>query len=89
MADKQDRISFNPHARFVSSSAGEKAAEYRKTMLQADIQSASVHVVAEMVRLGYTREHLNGALAFLDLFMNFSEPPVAPKTLPQHALRQP
>lgn len=82
-----DRLSFNPHAAFVKSLTDEDRAGYRSVMQLPHVRSAFTDVLAQMARNGSTREQLDGAVAFIDLFQNFAEPAPVQSQLPQRTLK--
>ncbi len=88
MPQQDDRIHFEPQVRFSRAAQGDGATAFRQIMMRADIQTATIHAIAEMTRIGSTREELNGALLFIEMFQNFADPAPKTPTLPQKNLSQ-
>ena len=79
MPEPTDRLILSPHQRFLALHPTPARAEYRQVMMRPDVQSAFVHAFAEMAAKGASRDELNGAQMFINVFQNFSE------TLPKQA----
>ncbi len=77
MPDNQsDRIDINPRQRFQRKLRSPD--EFKSIVAQQLVQDAVQDVLAHMtLTQGVTREMLNGAVLFADIFLNFAEP--APK----------
>jgi len=82
-----DRLQFNPHSAFVRSLTDEDRSAYRQLMQQPHVRAAITNTVAEMARRGFSREQLDGALHFIEMFQNFAEPEEQPKPLPIKTLK--
>lgn len=84
---ENDRLILSPHARFLGLTQSPARAELRAVMTRPDVQSALIHAYAEMAVKGATRDQLDGAQIFINIFQNFSDPPATQKPLPQKSLQ--
>lgn len=86
MPEKSDTLRLSPRQRFLSITPAPNRASYRQTMLGTMVQDALVHAYAQLA-LNASREELNGALRFIDIFQNLSEPVPENKPLPAKNLQ--
>jgi len=77
-----DIIFFSPHTRFFKSLTPPDRADYREQISSPTMKHAIEGCVAQMAMEGYSREELDGALAFAHLIQNFSEPELSPRQKP-------
>ncbi len=87
MPEPSDRLILSPHARFLAQHQTPQRAEYRAVMTRPDVQAAFIHAFAEMAARGATREQLDGAHIFINIFQNFSETPPKQSQYPVKALQ--
>jgi len=75
-----DRIEIDPRRRFQRKL--QTPDTFKSIVSQELIQDAAQDAISHMAMAGYSREALDGALAFVGIFFNFAEPVAEPKTLP-------
>ena len=90
MPEKSDSLKFSPRERFMALYPSPERANFRSIVLKPVVQHALTLSFAELASMhGITREQLDGALNFISLFQNFSEPaPKAPE-YPDKGLKSP
>lgn len=77
-------IKLDPKERFRRSL--KRPEEFQAIVSQPMIQDACQDVLSHMALHGYHGDQLNGAIAFVHLFLNFSEEEEKPKPLPVRKL---
>jgi len=82
-----DIIRFNPHQRFLGKTPADKRAELRNIVSSALVEDAIMHAFAQMSANTSSRDELNGALKFILIFQNFSEPMPENRPLPEKGLK--
>ena len=84
-----DIIRFNPHQRFLGKTPADKRAELRSIVSSSLVDDAIMHAFAQMSATNSSRDELNGALKFIAIFQNFSEPMPQNQPLPEKGLKSP
>lgn len=74
MSDKSDRLTLSPRGHFLANTPAPERAAYRNLMTNPLVVSGLLHAYAQLASGGASREELNGALKFSDIFQNISEP---------------
>ncbi len=82
-----DKLIFSPKDRWLEVNKQPARAAYRQIMLNPVVQDALIAAYAELAARGASRDNLDGAVLFIQIFQNFSEPNEKGKGFPNKSLQ--